>query len=145
METKHKQNKIVKNVSSFECYDTLSNCHNAQLIDVRTEPEWDFIGLPDLSGLDKKTICVSWNVYPRMEINKKFLDEIKDHSVSTNDNLFLICRSGQRSHSAANFLLMNGFNKCKNVKDGFEGILNKHNKRSTINGWKFSNLPWYQK
>jgi hypothetical protein len=55
METKHKQNKIVKNVSSFECYDTLSNCHNAHLIDVRTEPEWDFIGLPDLSGLYKKT------------------------------------------------------------------------------------------
>ena len=57
---------------------------------------------------------------------------------------FLICRSGARSHDAANFLQKkNGFNSVYNVINGFEGIKNKYGQREKkISGWKFENLPW---
>ena len=46
-----------------------------------------------------------------------------------NDSIFLICRSGARSHDAANFLQKNGFNSVYNVINGFEGIKNKYGQR----------------
>ena len=58
-----------------------------------------------------------------MKINERFLDEIHEHNLSYDDHLFLICRSGQRSLHAANFLIQHGFNNCTNVEDGFEGIV----------------------
>ena len=144
MVIKPNQENIVKNINSLECYDALAKLHNAHLLDVRTKAAWDYIGVPDLSQINKKTICVSWKVYPNMKINERFLDEIHEHNLSYDDHLFLICRSGQRSLHAANFLIQHGFNNCTNVEDGFEGIVNKYNQRSTINGWKFSKLPWHQ-
>ena len=58
---------IIESVSSFECFNKLSEINNSYLIDVRTKPEWEFIGIPDLSSLNKKTIFISWYVYPEMK------------------------------------------------------------------------------
>ena len=37
-----------------------------------------------------------------------------------------------------------GYNYCYNVADGFEGELDQHKHRNSINGWKASGLPWTQ-
>ena len=140
-------NKIdsnAQNITSVECFDKLSEIFNSYLIDVRTKPEWEFIGIPDLSSLNKKTIFISWHVYPQMKINSFFENEVIESNIKKNDKLFFICRSGGRSFHAAKFLAHSGYNYCYNVSDGFEGDKNKLNKRSTINGWKFNNLPWKQ-
>ena len=110
----------------------------------RTKPEWLFVGLPDLQSLQKKTICVSWNVYPDMKINVNFESEILESGINKQDTVFLICRSGQRSSDAAEFLASRGFTNCCNVVDGFEGETGPDQQRSTVNGWKYSNLPWKQ-
>ena len=87
MVIKPNQEIIVKNLNSLECYDALSKHHNAHLLDVRTKAEWDYIGVPDLSQINKTTICISWKVYPNMNINEQFLDEAQNFYLK-----FKICK-----------------------------------------------------
>ena len=134
----------VKNINSIECFNTLSKISNSYLIDTRTKPEWEFIGAPDLSSLNKKTVFISWLIYPEMKINSLFENQIIKSNIKKNDKLFLICRSGNRSSDAVEFLTSRGFTNCFNVKDGFEGEIGPNHQRSTVNGWKYSKLPWKQ-
>ena len=138
-----KKNSI-KIINSHTCFQTLSNKSSSYLIDVRTKPEWSFVGIPDLHSLQKKTICVCWRVYPSMEININFESEILESGINKQDTVFLICRSGQRSSDAADFLASRGFTNCCNVIDGFEGEIGPDHQRSTVNGWKYCKLPWKQ-
>jgi len=131
----------IKNITSIECFNKLSEISNSYLIDIRTKPEWEFIGVPDLSSLNKKTIFISWHMYPEMKINSLFENQITESNIKKNDNLFLICRSGSRSSDAAEFLASHGFTNCFNVKDGFEGEIGPNHQRSNNNGWKFRKLP----
>ena len=136
--------KSIKNSSSLECFNILSTDPNSYLIDVRTEPEWTYVGIPDLSSIKKKVLCVSWKIYPEMSINKNFEKQIIESDIQKNNNLYFICRSGKRSYDAAKFLISQGFTSCITVSDGFEGKLNQHHKRASIDGWKSHNLPWKQ-
>ena len=135
---------IIESVSSFECFNKLSEINNSYLIDVRTKPEWEFIGVPDLCSLNKKTIFISWRMYPKMEINSFFNNQIIESNIKKDDKLFIICRSGERSLHAARHLTSCGYSHCYNVSDGFEGKKNNQNRRSAINGWKYNNLPRQQ-
>ena len=138
-----KKNSI-QSVNSRQCFEKLSEVPDSHLVDVRTKPEWLFVGLPDLQSLHKKTIFVSWHIYPEMEINVNFESEILESGINKQDTVFLICRSGQRSSDAAKFLASRGFINCCNVVDGFEGETGPDHQRSTVNGWKYSKLPWKQ-
>ena len=138
-----KKNNI-KTINSKKCFQKLSKKSSSYLIDVRTKPEWSFVGIPDLHSLQKNTICVCWRVYPSMEININFQSEILEFGINNQDIIFLICRSGNRSAEAADFLTSKGFINCFNVIDGFEGDIGSHHQRSTINGWKYNKLPWKQ-
>ena len=144
MNSINKKNSHLKSITSVECFNKLSKISNSYLIDVRTQPEWEFIGVPDLSSLNKKTIFISWLVYPEMEINSYFKNQINESNIEKNDKLFLICRSGKRSFNAAKFLTACDYKHCFNVTDGFEGDKNTLSQRSTINGWKYNNFPWKQ-
>ena len=144
MNSTNKKNSNVQQVTSIECFNKLSKISNSYLIDVRTKPEWEFIGVPDLFSLNKKTLFISWHKYPEMNINNNFEKQIILANIKINDNIFLICRSGGRSFNAAKHLASNGYIHCYNVSDGFEGDKNSLNQRSTINGWKYNNLPWKQ-
>ena len=144
MNIKNKIDSNVKNIASVECFNQLSEISNSYLIDVRTKPEWEFIGIPDLSSINKKAIFISWHVYPEMKINSLFENQLINSNIKKTDKLFLICRSGSRSFQAAKFLFSFGYHHCFNVTDGFEGDKNNLNQRSSINGWKYNNLPWKQ-
>jgi len=144
MNLTNKKYLSIKNITSIECFNKLSEISNSYLIDIRTKPEWEFIGVPDLSSLNKKTIFISWRMYPEMKINSLFENQITESNIKKNDNIFLICRSGNRSFNAAEFLTSRGFTNCINVKDGFEGEIGPNHQRSTINGWKYYKLPWKQ-
>ena len=144
MNLTNKKDLRVKNITSIECFNELSEISNSYLIDIRTKPEWEFIGVPDLSSLNKKTIFISWHMYPEMKINSLFENQITELNIKKNDNLFLICRSGNRSSDALEFLTSRGYTNCFNVKDGFEGEIGPNHQRSTINGWKYCKLPWKQ-
>lgn len=138
----------VKEINVLESWSLLKEEHNSLLIDVRSQEEFIFVGFPCLDILGKKPILLPWRTYPGMEINNNFVDDLRS-SLGSNSNfdenskLLFICRSGFRSLEAASHVLELGFD-CYNVKNGFEGDLNKKGQRSGLNGWKFNNLPWKQ-
>ena len=79
-----------------------------------------------------------------MEKNPKFFKEISENINDKSTKIILLCRSGARSRSAAEFLTAQGFKSCYNCVEGFEGNHNENGQRSSVNGWKFSKLPWKQ-
>lgn len=121
----------------------LADDPRAVLIDVRTAPEWTFVGGADLSSLDKQPIRLSWQIFPAMNVNPTFVAEISAAGVPNNAPILLLCRSGVRSRAAAIALTTAGFEPCYNIVDGFEGQLDESRHRGR-GGWKALNLPWIQ-
>jgi rhodanese-related sulfurtransferase len=132
-------------VSPTGAWQGLAQDPKAVLIDVRTQPEWNFVGIPDLRSLGKKTGFICWQVYPQMQVDPDFVARVEQLTGGDkNAPLYFICRSGARSRSAAQALTAAGYAKCFNVAGGFEGDVDSQGHRGTSNGWKASNLPWVQ-
>ena len=131
-------------LSSREAWDLLERDPQAALVDVRTEPEWRFVGLPDLSAIEKRTLCVGWQLYPGLRLNPDFAEQVAAGGLAPEQTLLIICRSGQRSRHAAVALSARGYGRCYNVADGFEGGHDGAGHRGTREGWKAAGLPWRQ-
>lgn len=131
-------------VSSTEAWNNLSSDPVAQLIDVRTQPEWSFVGVPDLGKLGKRPLFVSWQIYPEMSINPRFAEELRAQGAAPGQSLYFICRSGARSRAAAKAMTAAGFSPCFNVAGGFEGDLDAEKHRGRLGGWKAAGLAWTQ-
>ena len=69
-------------LTPLESWDLLSKEKESFLIDCRTQPEWQFVGIPKLEYLDKKPIFIEWQLYPSMSINENFLNEVQDSPVN---------------------------------------------------------------
>jgi rhodanese-related sulfurtransferase len=122
----------------------LSEHKDAVLIDVRTRPEWNFVGLPDLTALDKKPALIEWQVFPSMQPNPEFVAALSGALADKSAPLLFLCRSGARSAAAAKAMTAAGYSTCLNVADGFEGPLDAQAKRGATGGWKAAGLPWRQ-
>jgi rhodanese-related sulfurtransferase len=122
----------------------LSEHKDAVLIDVRTRAEWNFVGLPDLAGLDKKPALVEWQVFPTMQPNPEFVAALSGAVADKSAPLLFLCRSGARSAAAAKAMTAAGYSTCLNVADGFEGPLDAQARRGAAGGWKAEGLPWRQ-
>ncbi len=136
----------VSEATPSEAWEGLKNETSSVLIDVRTKAEWSFVGAPDLNDIGKKILPVEWVTFPDMAQNSGFSDQILDlFGENFPDTIYFICRSGVRSHAAANMVASMGRNKrCVNVVEGFEGDLNTTKHRGSVNGWKTHGLPWVQ-
>jgi len=130
--------------SVTETYADLKNDPNAVLIDVRTMAEWQFVGVPDLTELDREAMFINWQVYPQMEILPDFAAAVGQQGVKPGQAVYLLCRSGVRSRSAAIALTEAGFGPCYNIAEGFEGNKDAEGHRGRTGGWKANNLPWQQ-
>ena len=120
------------------------------LVDVRTLPEWSFVGVPDLSEIGKAVIFAEWRSYPRMEPNPGFFREVESRlDREWPDTALFICRSGTRSREAAaafaeEALRTGRRTRCINVAEGFEGHLDADSRRGNVDGWKRKGLAWRQ-
>ena len=101
----------------------------AQLVDVRTDAEWNFVGLPDLSSAGKQAVLIPWQVYPTMQRNAAFADQLKEAGFTAEHHIYFICRSGQRSLAAAQAAQAAGFPHAYNVAEGFEGAVDAEGHR----------------
>ncbi|HEY2112281.1 MAG TPA: rhodanese-like domain-containing protein, partial [Dongiaceae bacterium] len=59
-----------------EAWKLLNQDQSAQLVDVRTRPEWMFVGLPDLTSLGRRAVLQSWQAFPAMEVDVNFVAEL---------------------------------------------------------------------
>jgi rhodanese-related sulfurtransferase len=130
-----------------ESWELLSEEADGQLVDVRTQAEWNFVGVPDLSPLKRRVVLCEWSRFPAGS-NPDFVAEVIDALKRTNYRkgapLLMLCRSGARSRSAAIALTEAGYGPCFNIKDGFEGALDPERHRGSAAGWKAEGLPWIQ-
>jgi rhodanese-related sulfurtransferase len=117
---------------------------NAVLIDVRTDAEWGYVGLPDLSALGKQPLRLSWQIFPKMEVDPGFADRLVASGITPQHHLLFLCRSGVRSLAAAKLMTERGYPHCYNITNGFEGPPDGGRHRGTISGWKHDGLPWAQ-
>ena len=123
---------MIKQIKSSEIKNFLTNNKDVELLDVRTQDEWDNIGKPDGEKLGLKTHFVTIIRSPEPNANKDFIEEVKK-VIDTNKELLVICKAGGRSMMASQLLSQENI-KCLNISDGFEG--NGENP-----GWKNEGLP----
>ncbi len=128
-----------------ESWDILASNPEAVLVDVRTQAEWNFVGVPDTSELGRAPIFVEWTSYPDGELNNRFVQELLEGGVepSADAPIIFICRSGHRSIDAATAATEAGIGPSYNVLQGFEGDMNERGQRGH-EGWRAAGLPWHQ-
>jgi rhodanese-related sulfurtransferase len=131
-------------ISAEVAWERLKSDPKAQLVDVRTMAEWNFVGLPDLSSLGRKTHCVEWQSFPSGARNPGFVSEASQVLADKTAPVLLLCRSGARSRAAAIALTQAGFTQAFNIAGGFEGDMDGEGHRGTSEGWKAANLAWRQ-
>jgi rhodanese-related sulfurtransferase len=159
----------VKNILSIEAYDMLNTVPDTYLIDVRTRPEYQYVGHPNNAYLFPYMFFTAGFAkvnekyeYQLSQKNKDFVAEISKIFKKT-DNLLILSRDGKISALAAKDLATEGFKKVYNISDGFEGSefptfddenrnkyyrqLAKRNKiygfqQRRHDGWQFWGLPW---
>jgi rhodanese-related sulfurtransferase len=136
---------MVQDVPPIRAWEALRSDPEAQLVDVRTDPEWAFVGLPDLSEAGKEPVLIPWQVYPAMQVNSGFIDHLRQAGLGPESKLYFICRTGGRSLAAARAAEAAGFAHAFNVSDGFEGPPDAEGHRGTAAGWKAEGLPWRQR
>lgn len=135
---------MVEDVDPTAVWEALENDPNAHLVDVRTDAEWNFVGLPDLRSAGKKPLTISWQVFPAMQVNGRFVEQLKATGLTPEHRIFFLCRSGGRSQAAAHAAQQAGFPQAYNIAHGFEGPPGPDGHRGGIAGWKASGLPWRQ-
>lgn len=120
-----------------EAHEILSLSGHAVLVDVRTQAEWDWVGF--VPG----ALHIEWQSYPMGIRNEAFLEQLQDRVPEQSMILFL-CRSGARSHAAAELATRVGWQQCYNILHGFEGDRDPQGHRGHLNGWRAVGLPWKQ-
>ena len=131
-------------VSVQETWKVLKTNPDAVLVDVRTDAEWNFVGISDLSSLGKRPVLISWQVFPSMQVNHDFVAMMEEQGIEKTDPVYFLCRSGVRSRAAAEKAAAEGYQATFNIEGGFEGDKDQNNHRGRLNGWKAAGLPWFQ-
>jgi rhodanese-related sulfurtransferase len=141
-------NDYAGDVGASEAYEILGHDPRAQLVDVRTKPEWSFVGVPDLGALGRDVILVEWQRYPAMEVAQDFITQLEREllrrGTGKEDTILFLCRSGVRSLAAAQAMNGAGWRVSRNVSGGFEGPIDPDRHRGRVDGWKAAGLPWIQ-
>lgn len=135
---------MIEDVPPRQVWEALVNDPDTILCDVRTNTEWSLVGLPDLTEAGKHPVLIQWQVFPSMQQNPRFIEDLKAANLGLDTHIYFICRSGARSMAAAMAAKQAGFKHVYNVKDGFEGPLDARGHRGHVGGWQADSLPWKQ-
>jgi rhodanese-related sulfurtransferase len=138
----------IEEVSVQEAWTRLESDKTCLLIDVRTQAELAFVGLPDLKGLGKQALLAEWSSFPDNRVHQDFVERLSQAldraGIGKETELLFLCRSGGRSLMAARAMASVGYTRCRNVTHGFEGNLDPSRHRGQVDGWKARGLPWSQ-
>jgi len=133
-------------VTARDAWDVLAQDPAAVLIDVRTSVEWQLIGKPDLSSIEREPIYLQW--VTMQGVNQNFVEELQaalnERGAAKDAAVYFMCQSGGRSKMAAMQCAELGYAASYNIAEGFEGALDEHQHRNSVSGWKVAGLPWKQ-
>lgn len=129
-------------ITPQESWQILVENPDAVLVDVRTDAEWKWVGVPDLSSLGRDVVFIEWNTASGR--NENFVADLIAAGVTPGERpVIFLCRSGNRSIPAAEAATAAGIAPAYNMLDGFEGQLDAHGHRGGT-GWRADGLPWKQ-
>ena len=155
-----KQTKAGLYLDAREAYELKQRLGDKALfIDVRTRAEISYLGMPSVADAHipafEHPANAVWDDKSgrfKMEANADFEPELARRLAARqlikSDVVILICRSGDRTTRAANFLTEQGYSKVYSVIDGFEGDVVAEGPQAgqrVLNGWKNAGLPWTYK
>lgn len=130
-------------ITPEQAWKLLSESPEAVLVDVRTEAEWRFVGVPDLASLGRDVVYIEW-VDGNGTPNENFVADLLEQVPAGGQRpVVFLCRSGHRSIGAARAATRAGVLPSYNVLDGFEGQLDGDRHRGG-SGWRATGLPWTQ-
>ncbi|MFE7796919.1 rhodanese-like domain-containing protein [Nocardia sp. NPDC057440] len=131
-------------ITPQQAWELLRDNPEAVLVDVRTEGEWRFVGVPDTTSIERPTVLIEW-VDGTGTRNGAFVEQLTQALDGRDPEapVVFLCRSGQRSAHAANTATGVGIGPSYNVLDGFEGGLDATGHRGG-SGWRAIGLPWRQ-
>jgi rhodanese-related sulfurtransferase len=135
----------IPDIAPAETWAAIQQDPAAMLVDVRTDAEWNFVGVPDIAATGKRVVLIPWQVYPSMAVNGHFTEQMHKAGVTPDHRVYFICRSGARSLAAAQAAQAAGYAAVFNVADGFEGPVDHEGHRGVVAGWKAAGLPWMQR
>ncbi|MFC5299881.1 rhodanese-like domain-containing protein [Azospira restricta] len=118
-----------------EAHEVLQLAPGARLVDVRTRAEWVWVGR--IPG----AVEIEWQNWPEGATNPNFLAQLRQQVDREVPALFM-CRSGVRSHKAAELAAANGWSESYNILEGFEGDRDAAGRRGNVGGWRKAGLPW---
>ncbi|MBE7701696.1 rhodanese-like domain-containing protein [Oerskovia sp. Sa1BUA8] len=125
-----------------QAWTLLQNDPSAVLVDVRTDAEWRFVGVPDQSSTGREPVLTQW-VDVAGRPNPSFVADLRAAGVTPERPVVFLCRSGARSIGAAKAATAAGLGPAYNVLEGFEGALDTAGHRGA-DGWRAAGLPWTQ-
>lgn len=141
---------LVDEMTPEDAWNAMAIDPGCVLIDVRSRPEWQFAGMPDLAEIAREVWTVEWQTWPEMTPNLGFLSDLDAQmGDQVPSRMFFLCRAGPRSLAAARAtakqLHSRGVNvHITNIAEGFEGAQDDNGQRGRISGWKAAGLPWRQ-
>ena len=101
----------------------------AAIVDVRTPQEWQHVGHIE------DTPLIEWPRGGDGHAVAAFMQKVED-ALDPEQPVLFLCRSGVRSHYAAQVAAQAGFRHAYNILEGFEGP------EGTRSGWRNAGLPW---
>ncbi|GBQ11692.1 rhodanese-like domain-containing protein [Swaminathania salitolerans] len=128
---------MVECISARDAWTRLASDPRAILIDVRTEGEWQAVGLPDLSTLGRVVMALSWDPYDAQGFADRLRAEVPQRDIP----LLFLCRSGMRSQQTAELAAHLGYTQSANIVEGYEGPPDSSGRRGRVCGWQFEALP----
>jgi rhodanese-related sulfurtransferase len=156
----NKQTKAGLYLNAREAYELKQKLGDKALfVDVRTRAEISYLGMPSVADAHipafEHPANAAWDDKSgrfKMEPNADFEPELARRlalrQLGKQDTVILICRSGDRTSRAVNFLTELGYSKVYTVVDGFEGDAIAEGPQAgqrVLNGWKNTGLPWTYK
>ncbi|XP_054791676.1 rhodanese-like domain-containing protein 4, chloroplastic [Prosopis cineraria] len=115
--------------SAKNAYAKLGTDGDAQLLDIRALTEFRQVGTPDVRGLKKKSVSITYRADDKPGFLKKLALKFKEPE---NTTLFILDKFDGNSELVAELVTVNGFKAAYAIKDGAEGP----------RGWMKSGLPW---
>ncbi|XP_028770455.1 rhodanese-like domain-containing protein 4, chloroplastic [Neltuma alba] len=115
--------------SAKNAYAKLGADGDAQLLDIRAPTEFRQVGTPDVGGLKKKAVSITYRADDKPGFLKKLALKFKEPE---NTTLFILDKFDGNSELVAELVTVNGFKAAYAIKDGAEGP----------RGWMNSGLPW---
>ena len=150
-----KRTKLELYVTAKEAAQALKRNPKLHLIDVRTRGEVQFLGIPKRANAHIPYLIMEinpefnankgvYNLTPNPHFAKAFEDYFAQNGLTKDSPTIIMCRSGNRTAKAVNFLADLGYKRIYQMVDGYEGDKDTGGFR-LVNGWKKAGLPWSYK